>query len=240
MTQSNHISRRNLIRNSLGGFKTLYNECESKEPSYSPADDEVSPETVANEVVTPETIMKKIDSDYVYRLILQRLLAFCSEPKSSNEIHEELMYFPDMRQKGAHTPETLLTWMIDAGAVAEHMEEGAETKRWLTTEAGMEAIAAHDPSERLRRLLEEEPGYVDIYRMILEFCSEERSLDEIERILIAHPGLKSPQVYPSYLVERLEFAGALEWTGGVWHITETGKESLEIIPKSSWVYPFAV
>jgi len=59
--------------------------------------------------------------------------------------------------------------------------------------------------------------------MILEFCCAGRSLSEIECLLLAHPGLQNPQVYPSYLVDRLEFAGALEWTGK-WRTTETGRE----------------
>jgi len=85
-------------------------------------------------------------------------------------------------------------------------------------------ITVNDPAERLRRLLEEEPGYVDIYRMVLEYCLEEHSMPEIEYLLRAHPALTNPKVYPSYLVDRLEFVGALEWTGK-WRTTETGRET---------------
>ena len=234
MIRNNPVSRRNLLRGSLGDSQTLEDKCEPKELVCEPAPGDVLSASVASEEVTPEKIMKRINSEYAYRLILQSLLAFCSEPRSVQEIHEELMYVPWMHNKAAHTPETLLTWMVEAGAIAEHIEEGTETALWMTTEAGMEAIAAHDSAERLRRLLEEEPGYVGIYRMILEFCSNERTLDEIENLFIGHPGLQSPHVYPSYLVDRLEFTGALEWTGEGWLITETGKESLEVIEKPAW------
>ena len=42
---------------------------------------------------------------------------------------------------------------------------------------------------------------------------------------IARPGLQNPRVYPSYLVDRLEFAGVMKWVGK-WRVTETGKEIL--------------
>ena len=80
-----------------------------------------------------------------------------------------------------------------------------------------------DPAERLRRLLGDEPAYADVYGMILKFCAEERSISEIECLLRANPALENPKIYPSYLIDRLEFAGALKWTGK-WRVTETGKE----------------
>ena len=88
-----------------------------------------------------------------------------------------------------------------------------------------EATAADDPAERLRRLLEQDPDYADVYRTVLGFCFEERSISEIEHLLRENPALENPKVYPSYLIDRLEFAGALEWTGK-WLTTLTGKELL--------------
>ncbi|MCL2877861.1 MAG: hypothetical protein FWF13_03680 [Acidobacteria bacterium] len=223
MAQGNPISRRNLFRRSFG-IRTQKDEGGPKEPHPSPETEAVLPDPVAAENAAPEKILKRIDAEPAYRLVLQRLLAFCSEPRSSREIYDELLYYPGMRT-AAHTPKMLFAWMVEVGAIAGYTEEGSETALWLTTEAGMEAVAGRDPAERLRRLLEEEPAYVDIYRMILEFCTVERSISEIEYLLRANPALANPKVYPSYLVDRLEFAGALEWTGK-WRATETGKEIL--------------
>ena len=223
MAQSNPISRRNLFLRSFGVRKQEDERAPGK-TSHAHAPEDVFHEPAAAEDVTPEKILKRITAEPAYRLILPRLLAFCSEPKSVQEIHEELMYFPEMRT-AAHNPKMLLKWMIEAGAIARYSKEGAETALWFTTEAGLDAIAANNPAERLRRLLEDEPAYVDIYKKILDFCSMERSMPEIEYLLIAHPGLQNPKVYPSYLVDRLEFAGAIEWTGK-WRVTETGKEIL--------------
>ena len=221
------ISRRNLLRKSLG-LQTLEEKHESKDPSQSPAVDCVSAEPALRKDVTPETILKTINSEYVYRLILQRLLAFCCEPKSFREIHKDLMYYPEIyHNRATHTPESLMTWMIEIGAIVGYTEECLEEELWVTTEAGMEAIAVNDPAERLKRLLEEEPAYDEIYRIILKFCLTEHSVDDIEDLLRVHPGLRNPKVYPSHLVERLEFAGALEWTDHEKLITtETGKKPL--------------
>ena len=221
MVKSDPISRRNLFLRSLG-IRTPKNKSVSKYPPSKPVPDEILPESLAMEDVTPEKIRERIDAEPAYRLILQRLLAFCSEPKSSREIHDELMYYPEIRM-ASHTPKMLLTWMIEAGAIARHTDESSEASLWVITEAGIEAVAGRDPAERLRRLLEDEPAYADVYRMVLKFCSEEQSLSDIEYLLRAHPALQSPKVYPSYLIDRLEFAGALEWTGK-WRATETEKE----------------
>ncbi|MDR0309983.1 MAG: hypothetical protein LBJ21_00190 [Acidobacteriota bacterium] len=224
MTRNGQISRRNLFRRSLG-IRTPENDGEPKGQPDGFEPIEILPEPVAVQDATPEKILKRINAEPAYRLVLPRLLAFCFEPRSAGEIHEELMCFSVMRT-AAHTPKMLLAWMIETGAVARYMEEdsekGSKDARWLTTEAGIEAIAGRDPAERLRRLLDEEPEYSDIYRMILEFCSCERSISEIEYLLRAHPALENPKVYPSYLVDRLEFTGALEWTGK-WRAAETGK-----------------
>ena len=89
----------------------------------------------------------------------------------------------------------------------------------------MEETAADGPAERLRQLFEQEPYYADVYRMVLGFCFEERSISEIEHLLRENPALENPRIYPSYLIDRLEFVGALEWTGK-WRTTTTGKELL--------------
>jgi len=221
MPQNNIFSRRNLFRRSIG-IRTLEDEVAPEKSSVESVRDDDFPMPPVGEDATPEKILKRIDAEPLYRLILQRLLAFCSEPRSTQEIYDELMYYPEMR-KAAFTPKMLLSWMIEAGAIVRYNEKDTKTALWATTETGIEAIAGRDPAERLRRLMDEESVYADVYRMILEFCSVERSLSDIEYLLLAHPALQRPKVYPSYLVDRLEFAGALEWTGK-WLTTETGKE----------------
>jgi len=211
MDQGNQISRRNLFRRSLG-IRAPKDEGRPKESPPESAPVDVLPDPVAAENAAPEKILKRIDAEPAYRLVLQRLLAFCCEPRSSREIFDELQCYSGMKT-AAHTPKNLLAWMVEAGAIAGHDEEGSEATLWRTTEAGIEAMAGRDPAERLRRLLDEDPIYADIYRKVLEFCAEDRSISEIEYLLRAHPTLQNPKVYPSYLIDRLEFAGALEWTG---------------------------
>jgi hypothetical protein len=75
-------------------------------------------------------------------------------------------------------------------------------------------------------LLSEDSVYKDIYKQILEFCVAARSISEIEDLLRAHPALEVPKVYPNYLIDRLEDAGGLEWTGN-WLTTEAGRLLLQ-------------
>ena len=125
-------------------------------------------------------------------------------------------------REAEHTPGKTIADSSPENVLQEPVSaQGAAPEKTETDAAG----AAKNPAERLRRVLEEEPEYADVYRMVLTFCFEERSMPEIEYLLRAHPALANPIVYPSYLVDRLEFAGALEWIGK-WRTTEAGREPL--------------
>ncbi|MDR1728996.1 MAG: hypothetical protein LBT74_13920 [Acidobacteriota bacterium] len=227
MAHDNPISRRALFRKSLGlGMTPEKDASENVETPVSQGCPATPPDpegtVVAAEAASPEKIRERIAAEPAYRLLLPRLLAFCSEPRTAGDVREALLGRPEMRT-AIHAPETLLSWMVEVGAIAGRKEEGRAETLWETTEEGLEAVAGYDPAERLRRLLDEEPAYRDIYRRVLEFCAEGRALPEIEALLRAHPALENPKVYPAYLVDRLEFAGALEWTGDKWQTTATGK-----------------
>jgi len=71
-------------------------------------------------------------------------------------------------------------------------------------------------------MLAEEPRYREVYDRLLEYCVEPRTRAEIEALLQNHPALESPKIYPGYLIDRLESAGGLEWTGK-WRTTLAGK-----------------
>lgn len=104
-------------------------------------------------------------------------------------------------------------------------EEPATTRDVAPENVEPDAAEVNDPAERLKWLFEEEPGYVDVYRMVLEYCFEERAMPEIEYLLRAHPALTNPKVYPSYLVDRLKLAGALKWAGK-WRTAEAIKNMI--------------
>jgi len=217
----NQFSRRDIFLRSIFS-RSAREESSPKEPAYAPQPDEMP-------TVPPsaERILERIAAEPAYRLILPKLLEFCVAPRSGQEIHDKMLHFPEMRI-ALHTPEILLTWMVQSGAIAarqEHPDEENTAKQWQTTEAGMEALACSDPIERMNRLWEQYPDYTEIFRKVLDFCVSGRALPEIEYLLRIQPELENPKVYPSYLIDRLEFSGGLEWNGK-WQTTEAGKTFL--------------
>lgn len=213
MVSGEPISRRAWFRRSLGA---------RLQPAPPP--EESYPEAVSD-VITPspasaEQVLYRIAAEPAYRLILPQLLEFCITPHTFSEIRDWLLCFPEM-QATFHPPELLLQWMIQSGGIAQS-GENSTLELWQTTEVGREALASSCPSDRLRQLLIEEPAYKEIYQQLLEFCMAPKSTPDIEDLLRAHPMLENPKVYPNYLIDRLETAGGLEWTGQ-WLTTEAGK-----------------
>jgi hypothetical protein len=217
MVSGDPISRRAWFRRSLGSHLQLRKDLQASLP------EEVA-DMIAPGPATAEQVLTRIAAEPAYQLILLQLLEFCITPHPASEIRDRLLCFPEM-QATFHPPELLLQWMIQAGGIAPACENPS-LELWRTTEAGREALAGSSPSERLRRLLSEDPVYKDIYQQIIEFCVTAKSISEIEGLLCANPVLENPKVYPNYLIDRLEAAGGLEWTGQ-WQTTEAGKLFLQ-------------
>ena len=99
---------------------------------------------------------------------------------------------------------------------------------WHTTAAGAQCVAQDDPAARIRQTLDEELQYLPIYQQILEMCSQEggASAREMAKQIDQDPLLKNPRYYSSRFVERLNIAGALQWEGKTWHVTDAGLETL--------------
>jgi hypothetical protein len=217
MVSGETISRRAWFRRSLGS--------RLKQEEFPKAS---LPEAVLDRTVpgpaTAEQVLYRIAAEPAYRLILPQLLEFCITPHTASEIRDWLLSFPEM-QATFHPPELLLQWMVQSGGIAPVCENPA-LELWSTTEAGREALACNSPSDRLGRLLQEEPTYKEIYQQLLEFCLLAKSTSEIEDLLRANPVLENPKIYPNYLIGRLETAGGLEWTGQ-WLTTEAGKLFLQ-------------
>lgn len=124
----------------------------------------------------------------------------------------------------------------ELGAPEEEIEDLAVEWRFVTTDAGREAIERFDPALRTREMLTtQKESRHPTYKRLLEFCSTQpRSLDEITTFLAADPGLeKDPRtgvmhMQPSAYIGKLDQAGALTWEGG-WKTTPGGMEVLETL-----------
>ncbi|NLT67568.1 MAG: hypothetical protein GXX84_13285 [Acidobacteria bacterium] len=97
------------------------------------------PGSEIDESCSPEaTVTGRIAAEPYYEQLLCRLLEFCITPRTFTQIQLWMLPFPEIRA-GSHSPDTLLQWLIDAGGIAPHNQNGDEIL-WKTTEAGRSAI----------------------------------------------------------------------------------------------------
>lgn len=98
---------------------------------------------------------------------------------------------------------------------------------WVTTQAGLDLVAEHDPRAHVAQMLEDEAYYMPVYRELLEKLADgPMTKKEIDVIVRANPASESPRRLGGYFVDRLERIEAIEWTGA-WSITEIGRELLD-------------
>lgn len=98
---------------------------------------------------------------------------------------------------------------------------------WSLTEEGAAQLDTYRPMEMIARCYEAEPQYADIFTTCLKLCSRDggTSLRAIGDIVDDEPVLQSPKRYAMYFIDKLEHAGAVEWTGQ-WSLTAHGREYL--------------
>ena len=98
---------------------------------------------------------------------------------------------------------------------------------WVTTQAGLDLVAEHNPRAHVAQMLEDEAYYMPVYRELLEkLVDGPMTKKEIDVIVRANPASESPRRLGGYFVDRLERIEAIEWTGA-WSITEIGREMLD-------------
>lgn len=121
------------------------------------------------------------------------------------------------------------------GAPEEEVEDMAVEWRFITTDAGNEALERFNPTDRTRAMLSaQKESRHPTFARLLEFCETPRSLADITTFLADDPGLeKDPRtgvmhMQPSAYIGKLDEAGALTWEGG-WKTTPGGMEVLETL-----------
>lgn len=139
MAAAERFGRRGLLRRSLFPARRSEQD-ESASPASStettpPPLPEPEPEP---EPVSAEGIRRRIEADPALRGPLLRLLEFCLTPRAEKDIYGWMRPFPEIRA-GSHHPETLLFWMVEAGAIERPPgEEG-----WRTTPAGKDILMSY-------------------------------------------------------------------------------------------------
>ncbi len=189
-------------------------------------------------------VTRRIAAEPRHAKVMGKMLVFCQEPRTIEELDAEVASYPEMRSS-AFTPRTVLSWLVDAGAIEElEPEENAVDEAagedatasddasrspvlFVTTEAGLSVARSHRPFDAIEELvMGDEPRYGDAYLLVLDACSSPQTKGQLEGLLKGNPALENPTRYASFFIDRLERAGAVVWDGG-WRLTDEGRAFLE-------------
>lgn len=119
----------------------------------------------------------------------------------------------------------------EAAASGEEGEPRAAAVRLKTTQAGLAFLDREQDMGRFQEILDEDAGLDNIYRMLLDCCSNEggASAKELGDAVDDQPELQEPRLYASYFYEKMAERDLIEWTGKVWGITEFGKRAVRYL-----------
>ena len=168
-------------------------------------------------------LVKRIEAEPAYQVALFKLLQFCKNVHTTAEIAAELRSFPEM-QTALHSPEILLSWMIEAGGIEQIPSEERE-ENWQTTAVGGQVLDQNAPMKQLSQLFSQEPLRRDDLVHVLKYCETAKTTGEIEGCLNNSHALSSNSLPVMYFIQTLEKVGGLEWVGK-WHTTESGRAIL--------------
>lgn len=182
------------------------------------------------------------------------ILDYCREARTLEEIEGNECC---AQATGHHVYDvaTLCRLLVRAGGLEEHdapapepqvvevdgvaylepapQDEGSPT-RFATTAAGLEHIAAESSLDPFKALLDEEPQYEHVYRILLDACANEggATARQLEDAVIDDPALQEPRMYASYFYDRLDALGLVAWTGP-WTATELGRTAISYLDARS-------
>ena len=183
------------------------------------------------------------------------LLAILEKCREKQPVREVADYIVELkrRDRSVYSANDFCSLLERAGAIERVGEDGASYEEvelepktvvvdgveylepqtpppafWVTTQAGLDVLAADDPEGRTERIFEDEGDYLPIYRRILTLCSAAggAAAKDIAKACDSDPLLQKPRYYSSRFVEKLNRSDALAWAGKTWELTETGREAL--------------
>lgn len=189
------------------------------------------------------------------RKVLLGILAFCETPQPVSVVNDKIDELQS-HNYSVYTAADLCSLLERAGGLVHVTEDGGaveevetqepevvevdgveylEVKQaaptfWASTEAGMAAVEADRPVDRMKELFEEDELYLPIYKRILRMCSQEggTSITALGSAVDGDPLVQKPRLYVAHFVDRLEKCDAVEWIES-WNTTEVGKLGLELL-----------
>lgn len=184
-----------------------------------------------------------------YRRQLDAILSLCREARTLGQIEEAqgcsataapgvydtaslcrlLVRAGGLEELGALGPE-VQTVEIDGVAYLEPVSPSEEPSHFATTEAGAAYLASVQSLGAFTALLDEEPRYEHVYRILLEECANEggATARQLEDAVFDDPELQEPRMYASYFYDRLDAAGLIAWTGP-WTVTDLGRDAIAFL-----------
>lgn len=193
----------------------------------------------------------------LHREILYKILAFCENRKSLEEIEAEIASYPEFGQATQNQYHLINVLERSGGLVRlEFDEEGNEVREarkeglsddeiddliacyaFETTACGNQIVAQHTPLKRMIELLDIHPERKSTYIEVLERCNDHPcTYKELEGLLkgrfvlrTGHGDSHQP-IQPSVFLDKLEKAAGVAWDDG-WQLTRWGKEILDELKK---------
>ena len=191
-----------------------------------------------------------------FRNILYGLLGFCAEEKTYDQIEEFCSAFSEfvvnrqeprryvflllrtgaleeieLDETGCPLTEQAKQQAIEDGLDPEDVDLLVYDWRIVTTDVGMQVYEDFSPAIRLAKLFSSLPEREEALFQILDYLREPRSMGAIDEAFKGKELLGIDKAthllrQPSSYVQKLDGAGAIEWDGHMWKLTQAGVDYL--------------
>lgn len=196
-----------------------------------------------------------LNKQALYRLPFITILTLCAEEQPRALVEAHVNDLPDMAH-ATRTAASLVESLIEHAALTETIladgilmtrtefeesltgnapEEYDDVESFIaTTEIGLACAKHYSASAQLAALLDKNPTYRDLFIHLLRFCQEPKTLADVKQEIESRGYQTLPTaankecVYPAFLLEQLQQAGAVVWTRG-WETSKEAKEALECL-----------
>ncbi|WP_283170610.1 hypothetical protein [Curtanaerobium respiraculi] len=187
-----------------------------------------------------------------HRLVMLDILDAAREPIPASDIDETVL--PKRKRKfTVYSPSDLCTMLEVAGALERVTADGTPFSShspqpnivkidgeeywepakppavyWRTTSAGMMALDANAPEQRLRDQFDRDSDVLPLYKRVLRMAAGEgTTMSDLSGTIDRNPLIAEPRRYfVQHFVEALERCEAIYWDGSVWRISEVERKAL--------------
>ena len=181
---------------------------------------------------------------------LLHAVGFCDEPKTMDEIVADLdAAYPNTTSVYGSAQ---VVQLLERDGALERIVEGADEaagsadtsapaedegdfisvtpappSRYVATQAGLDAIAAHVNENLVVEKIVEDERYLPIFQRVMEMCAREGGCPtkELDQAVDADPLCQEPRRFCGFFRGKLEETGAIEWRDA-WTITDLGRSVL--------------